>query len=47
MRNKLEQRDGQRRFQDFNVWSSKKRIEKLNCVHRNPVMRGLVAEPQL
>jgi REP element-mobilizing transposase RayT len=37
----------QRRFYDFNVWSAKKRIEKLNYMHRNPVKRGLVAEPQL
>src|SRR5271170_1923951 len=36
----------QRRFYDFNVWSRKKRIEKLNYMHRNPVKRGLVAEPQ-
>jgi hypothetical protein len=37
----------QRRFYDFNVWSRKKRIEKLNYMHRNPVKRGLVAAPQL
>ena len=37
----------QRRFYDFNVWSAKKRIEKLNYMHRNPVKRGLVAEPGL
>jgi putative transposase len=37
----------QRRFYDFNVWSAKKRIEKLNYMHRNPVKRGLVAEPQM
>jgi putative transposase len=37
----------QRRFYDFNVWSRKKRIEKLNYMHRNPVKRGLVAEPEL
>jgi putative transposase len=37
----------QRRFCDFNVRSAKKRIEKLNYMHRNPVKRGLVAEPGL
>jgi putative transposase len=33
------------RYYDFNVWSSEKRIEKLRYIHRNPVVRGLVAEP--
>jgi putative transposase len=37
----------QRRFYDFNVWSRKKRIEKLNYMHMNPVKRGLVAEAKL
>jgi putative transposase len=37
----------QRRFYDFNVWSVKKRIEKLRYMHRNPVKRGLVASPEL
>src|SRR5271163_169286 len=37
----------QRRFYDVNVWSAKKRIEKLNYTHRNPVKRCLVAEPQM
>jgi len=35
----------QRRFYDFNVWSRKKRIEKLGYMHMNPVRRGLVASP--
>jgi len=35
----------QRRFYDFNVWTARKRIEKLGYMHRNPVKRGLVAEP--
>ena len=35
----------QRRFYDFNVWTEKKRREKLCYMHRNPVKRGLVAEP--
>ena len=35
----------QLRFHDFNVWSRKKRIEKLQYMHLNPVKRGLVAHP--
>jgi putative transposase len=35
----------QKRFYDFNVWSERKRIEKLRYMHRNPVKRGLVIEP--
>jgi putative transposase len=36
----------QRRFYDFNVWSRKKRIEKLNYMHMNPVKRKLVENPK-
>jgi putative transposase len=36
----------QRRFYDFNVWSRKKRIEKLNYMHMNPVKRKLVENPR-
>lgn len=36
----------QRRFYDFNLWSEHKRIEKLRYMHRNPVTRGLVSEPE-
>ena len=36
----------QRRFYDFNVWSHKKRREKLDYMHSNPVKRGLVRRPQ-
>jgi putative transposase len=36
----------QRRFYDFNVWSARKRMEKLRYMHRNPVKRGLVLEPE-
>ena len=36
----------QRRFYDFNVWNERKRIEKLRYMHRNPVKRGLVLEPE-
>lgn len=35
----------QHRFYDFNVWTERKRIEKLRYMHRNPVTRGLVSEP--
>ena len=37
----------QKRFYDFNVWSQRKRIEKLRYMHRNPVQRGLVSLPEL
>ena len=37
----------QARFYDFNVWSTKKRREKLRYMHRNPVKRGLVESPEL
>ena len=36
----------QPRFYDFNVWTERKRIEKLRYIHRNPVKRGLVASPE-
>ena len=35
----------QKRYYDFNVFSESKRIEKLRYLHRNPVTRCLVAEP--
>jgi putative transposase len=34
------------RYYDFNVYSERKRIEKLRYIHRNPVMRGLVINPE-
>jgi putative transposase len=34
------------RFYDFNVWTQRKRIEKLNYIHMNPVKRGLVSQPE-
>jgi putative transposase len=34
-----------RRGYDMNIWSEKKRIEKINYMHNNPVKRGLVAQP--
>jgi putative transposase len=36
----------QRRFYDFNVWTRKKKVEKLAYMHLNPVKRGLVAHPR-
>jgi putative transposase len=36
----------QRRFYDFNLWSSHKEVEKLKHMHRNPVARGLVENPE-
>jgi putative transposase len=36
----------QARYYDFNVHSNAKRVEKLRYMHRNPVVRGLVATPQ-
>ena len=36
----------QRRFYDFNVWTQRKEVEKLKYMHRNPVVRGLVAKPE-
>ncbi len=41
-----EHRVWQRRFYDFNVWGERKRIEKLRYMHRNPVKRALVHEPE-
>jgi len=35
----------QPRFYDFNVYSAKKRREKLDYMHANPVKRGLVNNP--
>jgi len=36
----------QARFYDFNVWTERKRIEKLRYIHRNPVARALVSSPE-
>jgi putative transposase len=36
----------QRRFYDFNVWSLKKRVEKLHYMHMNPLKRKLVDHPK-
>jgi hypothetical protein len=34
------------RFYDFNLWTTKKCVEKLRYMHRNPVKRGLVESPE-
>jgi putative transposase len=34
------------RYYDFNIFSDKKRIEKLRYIHRNPVSRGLAEKPE-
>jgi putative transposase len=36
----------QARFYDFNVYTSRKRTEKLNYMHANPVTRRLVEHPK-
>jgi putative transposase len=36
----------QTRYYDFNVYSEKKRLEKIRYIHRNSVVRGLVDEPE-
>jgi putative transposase len=34
------------RYYDFDVFTEKKRTEKLKYMHRNPVTRGLVSKPE-
>jgi len=36
----------QARFYDFSVWTTKKRVEKLRYMHRNPVKRGFVSSAE-
>ena len=36
----------QARFYDFNVYTNGKKTEKLNYMHANPVIRGLVQHPK-
>jgi len=36
----------QARYYDFNVFTEEKRVEKLRYMHRNPVVRGMVAKPE-
>jgi hypothetical protein len=35
----------QRRFVPFNAYTEKKRLQKLDYMHQNPVKRGLVDSP--
>jgi putative transposase len=46
LRKPLDARFWQRRYYDFNVCSSDKRVEKLRYMHRNPVRRGLAEKPE-
>jgi putative transposase len=34
------------RYYDFNVFTARKRVEKLRYMHRNPVKRGLTKRPE-
>ena len=36
----------QARFYDFNVYSERKRVEKLDYMHANPITRKLVSHPK-
>lgn len=36
----------QARYYDFLMHNEEKRVEKLRYMHRNPVVRGLVAKPE-
>ena len=36
----------QARYYDFNVFTTRKHVEKLKYIHRNPVTRGLVKKPK-
>jgi putative transposase len=36
----------ERRFYPYGVYSEKKRLEKLNYMHNNPVKRGLMRLPE-
>jgi putative transposase len=37
----------QKRYYDFNLWSERKRVEKLHYMHMNPVRRGLAAKAEM
>ena len=32
-------------IRDLNIWGAKKRLEKMDYMHNNPVKRGLVRKP--
>jgi putative transposase len=42
----LEKPFWQRRYYDFNIYTSGRQEEKLDYIHRNPVTRGLVEAPE-
>jgi len=46
LREKQDRPFWQPRYYDFNVFTDRKRIEKLRYMHRNPVARGLVERPE-
>ena len=46
IRGELSGRFWQSRFYDFNLWGQQKEVEKLKYMHRNPVVRRLVASPE-
>ena len=44
-RTRIEQEVWETRYYDFNVYSARKRAEKLEYIHMNPVTVGLVTAP--
>lgn len=46
LKSKSELQFWQRRYYDFNVRTEEKTAEKLRYMHRNPVTRGLVSNPE-
>jgi putative transposase len=44
-RTRIEQEVWETRYYDFNVYSARKRVEKLEYIHMNPVTAGLVTAP--
>ncbi len=45
-RTRIEQEVWELRYYDFNVFTARKRIEKIEYMHNNPVTAGLVATPR-
>jgi putative transposase len=45
-RTRIEEHVWESRYYDFNIFTERKRIEKLRYIHRNPITRGLVAKPE-
>lgn len=46
LKSTIEPQFWQRHYYDFNVRTKEKTVEKLRYMHRNPVTRGLVSNPQ-